>query len=106
MSSQAWKRATRLSFAERLNLPEDQLGVRTKRIGQQLADRINDRTGLDPDASRRLANALLSGLGVTANKKKEDESAYLLFYGRGQLDRLVDLVADQAEDLVASPTNR
>ncbi|MFG2043923.1 type I-E CRISPR-associated protein Cas7/Cse4/CasC [Dactylosporangium sp. NPDC048998] len=101
VSSQAWKRATRLAFSDRLNLPTEQLGIRTKRIGQQLTDRITIRTGLDPQAARRLADAMLAGLGLTASKKKAEESAYLLFYGRAQLDRLVDLVADNADDLVA-----
>jgi CRISPR system Cascade subunit CasC len=101
VSSQAWKRATRLAFDERLHLPAEQLGTRSKRIGSQLADRLSARTGLPADAARRLADALLAGLGVTASKKKGEESAYLLFYGRAQLDRIVDLVADRAAELAA-----
>jgi CRISPR system Cascade subunit CasC len=101
VSSQAWKRATRLAFKDRLRLPGEQLGIRTKRIGGQLAGRIATRTGLDAKTARRLGDAMLSGLGVTASKKKEGESAYLLFYGTAQLDRLVDLVADTAGELVA-----
>ncbi|GIF04423.1 type I-E CRISPR-associated protein Cas7/Cse4/CasC [Actinoplanes siamensis] len=103
VSSQAWKRATRSAFADRLNLPDEKLGTRSKRIGRQLGDRIAARTGLSAQESRRLADALLSQLGLTASKKKAEESSYLLFYGRHQLDRIVDLVADRVEELAALP---
>jgi CRISPR system Cascade subunit CasC len=99
VSSQAWKRATRLAFEQRLHLPADRLGTRSKRIGRQLADRLADRTGLTYDAARRIGDALLDKLEVTASRKKQEESAYLLFYGRAQLDRIVDLVADRARAL-------
>jgi CRISPR system Cascade subunit CasC len=105
VSSQAWKRATRLAFEQRLHLPAEQLGTRSKRIGKQLAERLAARTGLDSEAARRLADALLEQLKLTASKKKGDESAYLLFYGRAQLDRVVDLVADRAVELSALPDN-
>lgn len=103
VSSQAWKRATRLAFERRLHLPADQLGTRSKRIGRQLAERLSARSGLSYEAARRIVDALLVKLDVTASKKKEGESAYLLFYGRAQLDRIVDLVADQAVELSALP---
>jgi len=103
VSSQAWKRATRLAFAQRLALPDAKLGTRSKRIGQQLGERIAASTGLPAEAARRLADALLSQLGLTASKKKAGENSYLLFYGRHQLDRIAELIAGRAEELAALP---
>ncbi|MBT2880194.1 type I-E CRISPR-associated protein Cas7/Cse4/CasC [Streptomyces sp. McG5] len=98
VSSQAWKRATRTHFAERV--PEQDLATRTRRIIGALADDIQKRAGLDRPAALRLADALLAPLELSGGKKK-DESAYLLFYGRRQLDAVAALVADQATELSA-----
>ncbi|MFJ4006193.1 type I-E CRISPR-associated protein Cas7/Cse4/CasC [Streptomyces sp. NPDC090023] len=98
VSSQAWKRATRTHFAERL--PEQDLATRTRRIVGALADRIEKESSLDREQALRLAAAALAPLELSAGKKK-DESAYLLFYGRRQLDAVASLVIDQAEELAA-----
>ncbi|MET9292824.1 type I-E CRISPR-associated protein Cas7/Cse4/CasC [Streptomyces sp. NPDC003077] len=97
VSSQAWKRATRIDFAERV--PEQDLATRTRRVSAALADRIAERTGLDADSASRLAAALLAPLKITAGKR-EGDTAYLFFYGRRQLDAVAELVRDRAADLV------
>ncbi|WP_103503433.1 type I-E CRISPR-associated protein Cas7/Cse4/CasC [Streptomyces sp. SM14] len=98
VSSQAWKRATRLHFADRV--PEQDLATRTKRIAGKLTDRIAQTSDVDAEAAARLAAALLAPLKITAGKKAGD-TAYLFFYGRRQLDAVAALVADQAADLAA-----
>ncbi len=98
VSSQAWKRATRIAFEEQV--PKDELATRTKRISQLLTERLASRTGLDREVAARIATALLKRLGIKAGKKATD-TAYLLFFGRPQVDRLVDLVAQQAADLAS-----
>ena len=98
VSSQAWKRATRMQFAE--EVPAYDLGTRTKKIGVLLAARIADRTGLEADSAARLAGAMLAPLGIKAGKKLGD-TAYLLFYGQRQLESIVDLVAQRATHLAA-----
>ncbi|SCL45733.1 type I-E CRISPR-associated protein Cas7/Cse4/CasC [Micromonospora peucetia] len=99
VSSQAWKRATRVAFTDELHLPAEQLGTRTKRISSLLARRIAARTGLDDVAAARLGTALLAqDLNIKAGKK-ETETAYLLFFGINQLDAIIDLIADRAEEL-------
>jgi CRISPR system Cascade subunit CasC len=98
VSSQAWKRATRLHFAERI--PEQDLATRTRRIAGKLADRIADTTKLEPEAAARLAGALLAPLKISAGKK-EGDTAYLFFYGRRQLQAVADLVTDRAAELAA-----
>jgi CRISPR system Cascade subunit CasC len=98
VSSQAWKRATRIHFTERM--PEQDLATRTRRVGSALADRIADGTDLDAGASSRLAGALLAPLKISAGKK-EGDTAYLFFYGRRQLDAVAALVRDRATELAA-----
>lgn len=98
VSSQAWKRATRKLLAD--GVPETDRATRTKRISTMLAARLQERTGLDGEQAQRLANAVLKPLGITAGKKETD-TAYLLFFGRRQLDGMVDAVADRASELVA-----
>jgi CRISPR system Cascade subunit CasC len=103
VSSQAWKRATRRAFSDRLQLPEEQLGVRTKRIAALLAERLAERTGLENPAAVRLSTSLLKDLAVTASKTQASETSYLLFFGHSQLDAIVGLVAGNAKELVALP---
>ncbi|GAA1910983.1 type I-E CRISPR-associated protein Cas7/Cse4/CasC [Streptomyces sodiiphilus] len=98
VSSQAWKRATRLHFAERV--PKQDLGTRTKRVAGKLAERITATAGVDADAATRLAGALLAPLKITAGKK-EGDTAYLFFYGRRQLDAVAELVRGRAAQLAA-----
>ncbi|WP_432932931.1 type I-E CRISPR-associated protein Cas7/Cse4/CasC [Microbispora sp. CA-135349] len=80
MSSQAWKRATRRAFDDKL--PEADHSTRTKRIAGQLTERIESRTGIEAEAAARIAGALLEPLGIKAGKKAGD-TAYLLFFGYG-----------------------
>lgn len=98
VSSQAWKRATRLDFAERFG--KENYGTRTKRIANELAKRIEARTKIAPEAAQRISGALLKPMGIAAGKKAGD-TAYLLFFGRRQLEDIVDLVADNATELAA-----
>ncbi|NYI03452.1 type I-E CRISPR-associated protein Cas7/Cse4/CasC [Allostreptomyces psammosilenae] len=100
VSSQAWKRATRKRFAE--HLPEQDLATRTKKIAAKLTERLQQRCGLDEDQASRIAAALLAPLGISAGKKAGD-TAYLFFYGRRQLEDVVDLIADRATELAALP---
>ncbi|WP_182880462.1 type I-E CRISPR-associated protein Cas7/Cse4/CasC [Microbispora sp. H10949] len=96
VSSQAWKRATRRAFDDKL--PKADHSTRTKRIAGQLAERVESRTGVEAEAAARIAGALLEPLGIKAGKKAGD-TAYLLFFGYRQLDDIVDLIADQAKTL-------
>jgi CRISPR system Cascade subunit CasC len=96
VSSQAWKRATRIAFDE--SVPRADRGTRTKRISGLLAERLVERGVLDIDQATRIASHLLSPLGISA-KKKAAETDYLLFFGRSQLEQLVDLVAGDAREL-------
>ncbi|UQS29597.1 type I-E CRISPR-associated protein Cas7/Cse4/CasC [Streptomyces fradiae] len=106
VSSQAWKRATRTEFAKAVE-PADR-ATRTKRIAALLAERLTRPTaeggaGLDTTQADRLSAALLQPLGITKSSKKEEQSAYLLFFGKRQLDAIVKLLDGRAAELAALP---
>lgn len=98
VSSQAWKRATRKAFAEQI--PERDLGTRTKKISALLADRLVARTGVDDEAAARIATTLLKPLGIKPGKRKTAETSYLLFFGYAQLDAVIDVVVGRVPKLV------
>lgn len=98
VSSQAWKRASRRAFEERVD--EAALGTRTRRISTLLAQRVAARGGLDAEAAARIANKLLADLEIKPGKKAT-ETAYLLFFGRPQLERLIEPFADDLSRLAA-----
>ncbi|MFH9689322.1 type I-E CRISPR-associated protein Cas7/Cse4/CasC [Streptomyces sp. NPDC017413] len=103
VSSQAWKRATRKAFAELLDPSE--LGIRTKKVVEVLADRVLD---LDPSLSRAAAQSLAAETITTATgskvvparKGKQDvedpaaESAYLMFLSGRQYDALAAMTLE------------
>lgn len=104
VSSQAWKRATRKAFAELLDPSE--LGIRTKKVVEVLADRVLD---LDPSLSRAAAQSLAaetittatgSKVAVPTRKSKQDvedpaaESTYLMFLSGRQYDALAAMTIE------------
>ncbi|MGW8697603.1 type I-E CRISPR-associated protein Cas7/Cse4/CasC [Streptomyces eurythermus] len=106
VSSQAWKRATRSRFNELL--PPEELGVRTKKVVEALAERITAHVPSVAGTAVRLAEETLrvaTGSSFDPPKRKsrdgEDEaiaeSKYLMFLSRRQLDALAE-VAVSASD--------
>ncbi|MFG2735760.1 type I-E CRISPR-associated protein Cas7/Cse4/CasC [Streptomyces harbinensis] len=100
VSSQAWKRATRTAFNDLL--PPEELGVRTKKVAEALAERITAReASLEPVAIELAAKMIKAATGsaIEVSKRKaknEDgsaapESSYLMFLSRRQLDALAEL---------------
>lgn len=96
VSSQAWKRATRMMFAAK-----EPTATRTKRLAVMLAERLTERTGTDYDQALRVARVVPLALGVRPDKNRENETSYLLFFGLTQLEALVDLLAPRIAELVA-----
>ena len=97
VSSQAWKRATRMAFAAETEGVS--AATRTRHVSALLAARLHQRTGLDEASAQVLADDLLVPLKLSSGKKAGD-TAYLLFFGREQLDGVVDLVEGQAGSLL------
>lgn len=97
VSSQAWKRAARSFLAD--GVPEVDQATRTTRIAAVLTERLRRAApDLADEMAAALATKLLEPLGIKPGKK-DDKTAYLLFFGRGQLDALVEAVAPRAAEL-------
>ncbi|GAA2699144.1 type I-E CRISPR-associated protein Cas7/Cse4/CasC [Nonomuraea recticatena] len=109
VSSQAWKRATRRAFRELLDPME--LGVRTRKVAELLADRIHH---LDDTIEQSRAWALAAETIQVATGSKIDtpkrnagkqgpepapESKYLLFLSAHQLDGLAELAVKGRDDI-------
>ena len=97
VSSQAWKRAVRLAFEEHLD--DEQLGERTKRVGEAIAVRIEGLDATFKDQSATLAHAVLKAAGLVKKDLKKDshaESEYLLFLSHRQQQLLAELAVDAA----------
>lgn len=105
VSSQAWKRATRTAFDTLLDPGE--LGTRTKRVAEVVADRAIalDDSLTEEQAWELAAEAVQIGTGSKIEKptraKKQDEDAnlapeskYLMFLSAAQRDALAELVVE------------
>lgn len=93
VSSQAWKRATRLAFGN--DLPEQERGVRTRRLEQLLRRDMLD-LGVNESTAEEITAAVLKTLGIKAGKKAELLS-YLLFCSRVQLSEVARRMAELAQ---------
>ncbi|MFG3268451.1 type I-E CRISPR-associated protein Cas7/Cse4/CasC [Streptomyces bobili] len=115
VSSQAWKRATRTYFDDEHLLEPSELGVRTKKVVEVIAERI---TALDPSLGEEAALALAdetvkaAGLKTEVPKRKAEaakesggvaapEAKYLVFLSARQLDGLARLAVEGAADIAA-----
>ena len=103
VSSQAWKRAAREEFPK--YLPEESLGIRTKFAAELLAQKIVELDAELEDRSAELVSAVLGALGIKVETSKragddegKNETKYLIFFGRGELDALARIAASWAEE--------
>jgi len=98
VSSQAWKRAARKAFETELDRGE--LGVRTRRIVELLADEI---TSLREDLREQaidLATETFKAVGIVtkaAKKGEPGEAGYLVFLSRSQLRALAEAAIAAAD---------
>lgn len=105
VSSQAWKRATRKAFDQVLDA--DQLGVRTKRVVDLVAERVRELApDVDQGAAAAATTSVFKAAGIelkkpTRGKDAEQESeqpGYLLFLSRHQVDQLAQLALQAHRD--------
>ena len=99
VSSQSWKRATRLYFNDRLDA--DDVGVRTKRVVEVLAEAITKDAPELAENAAVLAEGVFkaSKIKVSPPRGKKDgapESGYLLFLSTSQIARLAELAIASA----------
>lgn len=109
ISSQALKAAQRRAFQDHLDPSE--LGVRTKRVVELVADRMQELdSDLDRETALGRAEAAFTkaGLKVAQPKVKKDEATkpaaagYLVFLGRHQVERLAEVLVERGEAGLAS----
>ena len=99
VSSQSWKRATRLYFNDLLDAKD--VGVRTKRVVEVLAERITEDAPELADAAAELAEKVFAAarIKLAPPRGKKDaprESGYLLFLSTSQIARLAGLAIASA----------
>lgn len=105
VSSQAWKRATRVAFESVLDVTD--LGVRTRRIVELLADEINALSGDLADRATELATAVFTAVGINTKAPKKDatpEAGYLVFFSLHQIQALARaaVAAADSDNVVAT----
>ncbi|MBK1643778.1 type I-E CRISPR-associated protein Cas7/Cse4/CasC [Thiocapsa imhoffii] len=99
VSSQCFKRAIRLKSAESGMVPAEFSSVRTKRLKVLLQRRLTELG--HPEAGTQIETALsAAGLKI----KEDGKTEYLLFLGRGEVERLADLIHAHWDVLVV-PAN-
>ncbi len=104
VSSQAWKRATRRAFGDAFSTTD--LGVRTKRVVELLAEEISRLAPEHGEKALELAERVLAAAGIKLAKpkaKKDEvagppESGYLLFLSRRQVTQLAELAIESADE--------
>ena len=99
VSSQSWKRATRLYFNDILDAKD--VGVRTKRVVEVLAERITEDAPELADAAAELAEKVFAAAKIKlapprGKKDAPQESGYLLFLSTSQIERLAGLAIASA----------
>lgn len=105
VSSQAWKRATRIAFSSVLDKQE--LGVRTKRVVEMLANQIGQVAPDLADRADELARETFKAVGIatsapkksgTDNDTPSEESGYLLFLSAVQVRSLAEAAVAAARE--------
>ena len=89
VSSQAWKRATRSSF--KATLDGSDLGVRSKRLVEIVAERMLSLDGGLAETAVEHAQTVVNEAGIKTKTRKKDEPQqvdYLVFLSEWQLDAL------------------
>lgn len=97
VSSQAWKRAAREAFKSYLD--ESELGTRTKRVVDLLAEEIVDQAPELEERASELASSTFETIGIKLEKPKKDatlQSQYLLFLSRRQIQNLASAAIEAA----------
>ncbi|WP_019586907.1 type I-E CRISPR-associated protein Cas7/Cse4/CasC [Deinococcus apachensis] len=93
VSSQSFKRAMRMDFRTRGTVHPDQLGERTKRAHEHIANRLIE-LGRDMAQAKRAAENALQTMGTQKQIKitKESKTEYLAFLGRQELENLAQYI--------------
>ena len=101
VSSQAWKRAMRKMWETDGIFSADQLGKRTKKVLDLLADEI---ALLDTDAdSRKLAEHTLKAAGISINKDELADALFFISYA--QIKALAQFAVESPDPITANASS-
>ena len=101
ISSQCQKRAIREHFEREHLFDPDSLGERTKRLRDTVGERLV-AAGVGAEDADRIATNVVRGLGLKFESKNPRLTEYLVFIGRQDLDRLVELCVENQAELLAA----
>lgn len=103
ISSQCLKRAIRTHFKDAALLPGENLGERTKRVVELIAERLA-KDGKDLETAKAAVTAALAAARLKATPEgAEVKTQYLLFLGNQEINELTRLIATQWEALTKQP---
>jgi len=88
ISSQSLKRAMRFYFREQKLLPDEHLGIRTKRLTGELVERLEAR-GRSSEHSSKVVNLALGGLRLKVDEE-DGKTQYLVYFGSQEMDALAE----------------
>jgi CRISPR system Cascade subunit CasC len=98
VSSQSWKRVTRQEFSKLNLLPEQSLGIRTKKLKSLLSEWLKDR-GSEEEITTKIETALAAaGLKLDEDGKTQ----YLLFLGKNEIAAFAELISQHWDALVSA----
>ncbi|KAF0249554.1 MAG: CRISPR-associated protein [bacterium] len=99
ISSQCLKRALRDTFSQSLGdlIPSNNLAVRTNQLVNEVVKRLQEQGKLD-EQSRAIVEMVLES--VKLKVKEGSKTAYLLFLGKEEINKLVALCEEHWETLV------
>ena len=98
ISSQCIKRAIRRAFREQDLIGPKQLGLRTKRVINEVADRLEQQQGTDRAEALGVAQAALSAVELTVGT--DGKTQYLLFLGDEEIEALCEQCHDHWDVLL------
>lgn len=103
VSSQCWKRAIRTTFTQDRLVPHSELAQRSKRIIDEVADRLGGAGGAagnaDHELRLRAVAALINQLGLAVDE--ENRTQYLLFLAEREIQAITEVV-NRHWDLIAA----
>lgn len=95
VSSQAWKHEMRKMFRELLG--EEEVGVRTKKVTQMIADAVKEiDSGLEDEKVNKLVSDALKSAGIKTDK--DGSSPVLMFFSAAQARSLARLAINGSKD--------
>ena len=103
ISSQALKRAMRKhnSFQDAVTGAEGDLGVRTRQLKNELMKQLSARGIADAEEQNTLAEFFIEkALGLKFEEKNPDNTQYLLYIGKGDIDDIVAILYDSRETII------